>query len=338
LLYEFGGGGWISYAFGVHGGFTIANGVTIENATGGSGNDVLIGNSASNILNGHLGADAMSGGAGDDMYFVDNSSDVVTELASGGRDLVYTSVSYALAFGSEVDILSATVLGATSAINLTGNEFSNELWGNAGANLLNGHTGTDLMIGAGGDDTYFVDNAGDAVLELAGGGFDLVYTSASYRLAAGSEVEVLSTTSQAATAAIDIFGNEFGSTIWGNAGANVLDGGGGADLLFGLGGADRYQFSSALSPANIDRIMGFESGVDKIALDRNVFAGLAIGAVGPGVFVTGTQAQDADDRIIYNQASGGLFYDADGAGGAAAVQFATLDPAAILGASDFIVI
>ena len=32
------------------GGFTIANGVTIENATGGSGNDTLTGNSAANVL------------------------------------------------------------------------------------------------------------------------------------------------------------------------------------------------------------------------------------------------------------------------------------------------
>jgi serralysin len=43
LEYEFGGGGWISYAFGIFGGFTIANGVTIENASSGSGNDTLTG-------------------------------------------------------------------------------------------------------------------------------------------------------------------------------------------------------------------------------------------------------------------------------------------------------
>ena len=33
LRYEYGGAGWMSYATGIYGGFTIANGVTIENAT-----------------------------------------------------------------------------------------------------------------------------------------------------------------------------------------------------------------------------------------------------------------------------------------------------------------
>ena len=53
----------------------------------------------------------------------------------------------------------------------------------------------------------------------------------------------------------------------------------------------------------------------------------------------GTQAADADDRIIYNQATGALLFDADGSGGASsAVQFATLDGAPIITASDFTVI
>ena len=46
----------------------------------------------------------------------------------------------------------------------------------------------------------------------------------------------------------------------------------------------------------------------------------------------------SDDRIIYNQATGQLFYDADGNGGAAAVLFATVTGAPALGAGDFTVI
>ncbi|WP_296761746.1 M10 family metallopeptidase C-terminal domain-containing protein [Sediminimonas sp.] len=48
------------------GGYTIANGVVIENATGGSGNDMLIGNGADNHLVGNDGNDMLAGGAGND--------------------------------------------------------------------------------------------------------------------------------------------------------------------------------------------------------------------------------------------------------------------------------
>ena len=63
---QVGGGGFVSYAYGIYGGFTIANGVVIENATSGGGNDTLVGNAAANVLNGGAGADRMTGGAGKD--------------------------------------------------------------------------------------------------------------------------------------------------------------------------------------------------------------------------------------------------------------------------------
>jgi len=76
------GGVWSSYNFSnnkPNQGISIAYGVVIENATGGSGNDTLTGNSADNILNGGAGNDALVGGAGNDTYVVDNASDVITE-------------------------------------------------------------------------------------------------------------------------------------------------------------------------------------------------------------------------------------------------------------------
>lgn len=82
LQYEEGGGGWVSYADGIFGGFTIANGVVIENAIGGSGNDKLIGNSAANTLTGGdgddslyggLGCDVLIGGAGNDRFYFDTA-------------------------------------------------------------------------------------------------------------------------------------------------------------------------------------------------------------------------------------------------------------------------
>jgi hypothetical protein len=56
--------GVLSYAAGIGGGFTIANGVVIENATGGNGNDTLRGNAAGNIILGRRGNDVITATAG----------------------------------------------------------------------------------------------------------------------------------------------------------------------------------------------------------------------------------------------------------------------------------
>ncbi len=96
LRYEIGGGGWVSYAENIHGGFTIANGVVIEDAEGGIGDDRLNGNNAQNILEGlnggdrmygRGGADQLLGGAGRDALFGGGGNDDLT--GGGGRDALY---------------------------------------------------------------------------------------------------------------------------------------------------------------------------------------------------------------------------------------------------------
>jgi Ca2+-binding RTX toxin-like protein len=73
-------------SFRTKGGFTIANGVVIENATGGSGNDVLIGNSANNTLTGNAGNDALLGRGGDDRIIAGAGNDQV--MGGDGFDVV----------------------------------------------------------------------------------------------------------------------------------------------------------------------------------------------------------------------------------------------------------
>jgi Ca2+-binding RTX toxin-like protein len=115
---------------------------------GANMNDTLIGNQGHNVLNGGTGADHMAGDAGNDVYYVDNVFDAVVESsASGGVDLVYSSVNYALS--AFVENLTAT---ATAAITLTGNTLHNTLTGNAAANRINGGTGNDTVYGGRGND------------------------------------------------------------------------------------------------------------------------------------------------------------------------------------------
>ena len=142
----------------------------------------------------------------------------------------------------------------------------------------------------------------------------------------------------AGTSAFNLTGNAFAQLIVGNNGNNTIDGKGGADVLVGAGGADTFAFTSALGGSNVDTIEGFEVGSDKIALDDAILADLNPGSMDANRFVIGSTAQDADDRIVYDPATGALWFDADGNGAGAAVQIAMLAGAPSLAASDFMVI
>jgi len=305
--------------------------------TGNQFNNILIGNAGDNIMNGVGGADVMYGLAGNDTYAIDDLGDLVVDGFGMGNDLVLTYLSHTLSNGNEVETLSTVFHQGTDAINLGGNDYNNTLIGNYGANYLNGNGGADVMIGLNGNDIYVVDNAADQVVEAAGGGSDLLYSFVSYALAAGQEVEAISTAVQGGTAAIALTGNEFSQTIAGNAGVNLLDGKGGSDVLYGFAGADTFAFTTVLGAGNVDAIADFVAGTDKIGLDDAIFSAIG-GSLGAGAFVIGNGAGDADDRIIYNSATGALFYDADGSGAGAAVQFAALATGLALTSSDFAMI
>jgi serralysin len=156
-------GGYISQQHNIAGGFTIANKVVIENATGGSGHDTLVGNDAANVLTGNGGddmlmgkggADTMYGGAGEDTYIVDNAGDRAIEAsANGGIDDVQTTVSHTLS--AYIEYLTAR---GSSAITLTGNAQNNQILGNDSANKINGGAGKDVLTGSAGKD-IFVFNA-----------------------------------------------------------------------------------------------------------------------------------------------------------------------------------
>ena len=317
---------------------TIDNTATTAiNLTGNALHNYLTGNAGANTLDGGGGSDQLWGREGDDSYFADGD-DIVIEYAGQGNDILYAQVSYILAAGLSVETLATANNLVTTALNLTGNELDNYVTGNAGANVLDGGTGSDTLWGREGNDSYFADS-NDVVLEYAGQGDDIIYARTSFVLGVGVSVEILGTVDNTLTTALNLTGNELANYVTGNAGANILDGGAGADQLFGRGGADVFAFTTALGGGNVDAILDFLSGTDKIALDDALFGGIgAPGSFNASAFFAGTAAHDTDDRIIYNSATGQLFYDADGSGSGAQVLFATLSGAPALGTADFQVI
>ena len=185
--------------------------------------------------------------------------------------------------------------------------------------------------------TYVVNSASTVVLESVEGiGADVVKASVSYVLASDSDIETLRTTNDRGKTAINLTGNELDQTVVGNSGANVIDGKSGNDTLTGGGGADKFAFTTDFA-ANIDRITDFNVRDDTITLDDAVFTGLALGTLASGAFAKGTSATQADDRIIYDSTSGKLYFDADGVGGTAQVQFALLGTGLNVTAADFYV-
>ncbi len=234
----------------------VDGGAGNDDLKGGDGDDTLIGGNGDDILNGNAGADDMTGGAGNDLYYVNDAGDIVTETsATGGKDTVSTSVSFAL--GSFVEKLLMTGAGDIDGL---GNDLNNRMTGNIGANILdggagndvlkggdgddtliggdgidflNGNAGADDMAGGKGNDTYKVNDLGDTVTEVENGGVDKVYSSVSFTL--GDFVERLVLTGQGDN---DGIGNSLNNRIVGNAGDNYLEGGAGDDIIFGMGGAD----------------------------------------------------------------------------------------------------
>jgi len=210
---------------------------SIENVTGGSGNDRLFGNYASNILHGGEGRDFIAGGGGGDFVYGDGGDDLLTPgvgntLIDGGpgNDTLF----WANGSGAPVVVdLSAGTVGyagypdvhetLVSIENVRAYSYADTLLGSAANNALQGGGGDEVIDGRAGDDLLI----GDYGRRLG------------YAETAGNDV------------------------LRGGDGNDILVGDFGDDVMSGGAGSDRFEFDAG---SGSDRILDFDSNVDSVAL------------------------------------------------------------------------
>ncbi len=312
-----------------------------HNVLGGSGHDLLYGTPGVDRLDGGVGTDTLTGGLGNDTYIVDNRGDRILETSSLSSEV--DSVQATLSWNLGANLENLTLLG-THRFSANGNSLDNALTGNDAGNLLNGGSGADILTGGAGNDTYVVDRASDVIQETGSDAGDSVRSWVNWTLGDNLENLTLLGVKQLSGA-----GNSLDNRLTGNGAANVLNGGDGNDTLSGASGndtltggagSDTFAFTTPLNAVrNVDTITDFVSGTDKIELSSAIFREMGFsGSPSSDVFFhAGSAAQDADDRILYDQSNGTLSYDADGSGALAAVQFAVLSAMPGLQYTDFVV-
>lgn len=306
------------------------------------GADTLIGGAGADWLDGGEGNDSMTGAGGNDTYIVDSALDGVLEAAGGGIDTVLSYIDHTL--GAELEKL---ILVGTAGINGTGNALDNVITGNGAANQLRGGDGHDQLGGGAGNDTLMGQNGNDTV--DGGDGDDYMEgNNGNDSLDGGLGADTLNgndgndrllgkggndslvggdgnDTLDGAGGNDALRAGAGDDSLLGGAGNDTLVGGLGRDTIDGGAGKDLFVFDALPSAGNADTIVGFNAPDDTIQIARAAgYMALAVGPLAAGAFVSGAAALDAGDRIIYNPATGALWYDADGTGATPAVQMATL--------------
>lgn len=233
----------------------------------------------------------------------------------------------------------ATIVGTSGNDTLTSTAEDDSIDGLGGNDTINmpaSGYGDDVVNGGSGNDSLFFNFAGAVAIlvdfsagTVSGGAGSVVFSGIERVVATFGDDHL-----------IGAAGAQNLSSVGGN---DTLEGGAGNDWLWGGGGADRFVFHEA-GAANADNIGDFSGTLDKIVLDATVMT--ALGA--EGEFTAGdgrfwaaagaTSGHDADDRVIYNTSTRGLYYDADGNGSGAAQLIATVQAGAAIAATDIVVI
>lgn len=301
-----------------------------------------------------IAARALYGAAGSDgghlaRWSWDAATDTLTQIGKASNDTI--------AGVSTADVItglagSDILFGAAGEDSLEGGSGNDSLHGGEGSDRLAGGGGNDRLSGGDpddrGTDTADYGAAAKAItVDLNGDSVDKDGQAITFHARGPGigtdtlhEIEAVIGGRGGDTITGDdgdnrLEGRDGGDALFGGSGRDVLDGGSGRDTLDGGANLDTFVFSTRLTNGNVDAIAGFLAGRETIALAGGVFAALSLGALSEAAFRIGPEAAGSGDRIIYDDATGALSYDADGVGGRAQVQFAQLEIGLDLGARDF---
>lgn len=309
----------------------------IEGASGTGYNDTITGSGIANLLVGGNGTDVLSGGGGDDFLIGE----------SRNRDFLdaYRGIKWNFATENPLDPLNCNASGAYA----DDDSLSDSLFGGNGNDVLSGGAGGDHLDGGNGSDwVTYLSAWGSVELNLGSGGIagqaeGDVFVS--IENAQGSDHNDTLVGSSRDNELRGQWGNDSldgrggDDTLTGGYGRDTLRGGDGADVLSGGDAEDVFVFAGIGVLADVDAITDMQVNHDEIWLSRKALAGIGLpGALDPGRFWVGSEATERSHRIIYDQETGALLYDADGRRPGEAVQFAQLSAGLALTADDFVVI
>ncbi|MCW5733179.1 MAG: calcium-binding protein [Enhydrobacter sp.] len=285
-----------------------------EAFSGKKGDDSLFGGGGTDTIEGGKGDDLIQGGFNTDFIFGENGGDTIAVLegefidnvdGGAGADTLdlsaITSRGAVIDFGAGTWDLSPSFGGPATIVSVervTGTAVNDSVTGAAANEVFNGGSGDDVLSGAAGLDQLKGGNGNDT-------------------LDGGSQAD----------------------TLEGGGGNDRLTGGTGQDNMTGGGGNDTF----VLGPLQADRdtIADFSSAADQFEISAALFGGGLVAGVLPAarfvINATGL-AGDSNDRFIYNNTTGQLFYDSNGSAAGNREHIATLTGIPGLASSDFTIV
>lgn len=238
-----------------------------------------------------------------------DASDVSTIYGTADADLIYLDTSN-IDTPRLINVTQFYSGDGNDIVDLTSPRFQ------YAAVTIDGGTGNDWLLGNDGSDRIYGRSGQDTIKGY--GGND--------RLDGGSGND-------------RVYGGRGNDKLWGSSGNDYLYGGLGKDTLSGGNGSDKFVFENNPVKSNMDTITDFSVKYDSIHLEKDIFtkAG-ALGRLKANAFWTGSSAHDRNDRIIYNDKTGYLYYDPDGNGSASQKVIAKLSKHLAITEKDFFIV